>query len=484
MNLSTARASRRVKEVGIKKVIGASRRTLILQYISESMLMALASLMIAIILVWALFPAFTEITGKNLALHFSWGLVLSIAVITLVTGIISGSYPALYLSGFKPALVLKGKLNTSAGESWVRKGLVVFQFTISIVLIISVIVVYKQMQLIQTKNLGYNKDNIIHFSNEGELRQHQQAFTAEIKTIPGVVNASNMEGDLLGNYGGGGGINWPGKTVRLEFSGLYVDYDFMETMGLQIKEGRTFSRQFASDTSGVIFNEPAIAAMKLKDPIGKTVEMWGAKEKIIGIVKDFHIESLYKKIVPGFVSYRKNTNNILVKIGARKEKETIDRIAALYKKYNHGLPFEYKFMNEEYQALYASEQRVAILSRYFAGMAVVISCLGLFGLAAFTAQKRQKEIGIRKVVGASVSNVVIMLSKDFLKLVLIAIIVASPIALWSMHKWLEDFAYQVNISAWIFLAAALCVVFIALATISFQAIKAATANPASSLRSE
>jgi putative ABC transport system permease protein len=484
MNLSTARASRRIKEVGIKKVVGASRGSLILQYLGESILMTILSFVIAILLISTLLPAFKEITGKNLSLHFSPGLILSIAGITLVTGIISGSYPALYLSGFKPALVLKGKLNTSAGESWIRKGLVIFQFTISVILIVSVMVVYKQMQLIQTRNLGYNKDNIIHFSNEGELRQNQQSFISETKNIPGVVNASDMEGDMLGNHSGGSGINWPGKTESIEFSGLYVDYDFMETMSLQIREGRPFSRQFGSDSSGVIFNETAIAAMKLKNPIGKTVEMWGNKEKIIGVVKDFHFESLYKKVGPFFLSYRKNTNNILVKIKAGTEKETIGRIETLYKKYNHGLPFEYKFLNDDYQALYASEQRVAVLSRYFATMAIIISCLGLFGLAAFTAQKRQKEIGIRKVVGASVNNVVMMLSKDFLKLVLIAVLIAFPLAWWLMQQWLESFVYRVNIGADSFLVAGASVIFITLITISFQSVKAALANPVKSLKNE
>jgi ABC-type antimicrobial peptide transport system permease subunit len=484
MNLSTAKASRRMKEVGIKKVMGASRGALILQYISESMLMALLSLLIAIMLVWLLLPAFREITGKELSIHLNASLFFAVAGVTITTGIISGSYPALYLSGFRPVAVLKGKLDASAGESWVRKWLVVFQFAISVILIVSVIVVYKQTILIQTKNLGYSKDNIIRFSNDGKLQQDQQAFLTEARTIPGIVNASDMEGDMFGNHSGGGGIHWPGQTQRIEFSGLYVDYNFMETMGLQMKEGRMFSRQFGSDSDGVIFNEAAIAAMKLKDPVGKSVILWGRKQQIIGVVKDFHYESLYKKVGPFFISYRKNTANLLVKIQVGTEKETIALLGSLYKKYNPGLPFEYSFLDEDYNALYSSEQRVAVLSRYFAGIAIVISCLGLFGVAAFTAQKRQKEIGIRKVVGASVSNIAIMFSKDFLKLVLIALLFAFPVAWWAMHNWLQSFAYRVNVGAGIFLIAGIVTMLITLITISFQSIKAALANPVNSLRSE
>jgi ABC-type antimicrobial peptide transport system permease subunit len=484
MNLSTAKASRRIKEVGIKKVVGAGRWTLIFQYITESVLMSLLALVIAVGLVWLMLPAFKEITGKNLSLNFSTGFVSYLILMAVVTGVISGSYPALYLSGFRPAAILKGQVNASGGESIVRKILVVFQFTISIVLIVSVMVVYRQMKLIQTKNLGYNKDHIINFPNDGKLQQNEQAFLTDAKTIPGVVNATDMEGDMLGNHSGGGGIDWEGKTHRIEFSGLYADYDFMETMGLKTSAGRPFSRKFGSDTSGVIFNETAIAEMGIKDPIGKIVKLWGQPEKIIGVVKDFHFESLYKKVGPFFLSYRKNAANLVIKLRAGTEKETIARLAALYKKYNPGLPFEYKFLDDDYQALYASEQRVAVLSRYFAGIAIIISCLGLFGLAAFTAQKRQKEIGIRKVIGASVSNVVVILSKDFLKLVFIAILVAFPLAWWTTSQWLHSFAYRINIGAGIFLAAGASTIIITLITISYQAIKAALMNPVKSLKSE
>jgi putative ABC transport system permease protein len=249
-------------------------------------------------------------------------------------------------------------------------------------------------------------------------------------------------------------------------------------------QGRVFSRNFGSDSSKVIFNESAIAAMQLKNPIGKTVSLWGQKKEIIGIIKDYHFESLYKKIGPAFLTYSQNNSELLVKIKAGAERETISQIEQLYEKYNPGLTFDYKFLDDDYQALYSSEQRVAVLSRYFAGIAIIISCLGLFGLAAFTAQKRQKEIGIRKVVGASVSNIATMLSKDFLKLVLIALSIAIPLSWWAANQWLQSFAYRIHINAGIFLVTATSIILITLFTISFQAIKAAIANPVKSLRME
>ena len=487
MNLSTAKASKRIKEVGIRKTMGASRRSLVLQYMGESMIMACTSLLIALMLVSLFLPAFKLITGKEIGFQFSTGLILSMIGIAFVTGIVAGSYPALYLSGFRPALVLKGNLNTSTGESWVRKGLVVFQFAISIVLIVAVMVVYKQMNLIQTTNLGYTRDNIIRFSNEGKLHKDLETFLVSVKHIPGIVNASSMDGNMTGSYSqGGSGINWEGKNPHegIEFEGLIMNYGMMELLAMQMKEGRMFSTTFGSDSASVIFNETAIAAMKLKNPVGKIVTVWGKKKQIIGIVKDFHFESLYKKVVPFFLNCKQNNSNIFVKIKGGMERETIARLENVYKQFNQGLPFDYKFLDDDYQALYASEQRVSVLSRYFAAVAIIVSCLGLFGLSAFTAQKRQKEIGIRKVVGASAPGLVALLSKDFLKLALVAIFIAFPAAWWAMNLWLESFAYRVHIGATIFITAGIATLLITLLTISFQSIKAATANPVNSLRSQ
>ena len=486
MNLSTAKASRRMKEVGIKKVVGASRASLIFQYISESLLMALLSLIIALFFVVLLLPAFKEITGKDISFSFNVNLIVSLIVITLVTGFIAGSYPAFYLSGFKPVSILKGKLKTTLGESLIRKGLVVFQFSISVILIVAVIIVYQQMKLIQTTNLGYNKDNIIRFSNDGSLPKNYSAFLAELKNIPGVVNASDVDGDLMGNYAhAGGGIDWSGKdpNLHIEYYGNAADDDYFETMNLQIAEGRDFSPKFA-DSSSVIFNQSAIAAMELKDPVGKTVSLWGEKKQIIGIVKDYHFQSLYNKIGPAFFTFSNANPATVVKIKAGTEQQTIAHIKSLYSRYNSGLDFNYSFLDEDYNKLYESEQRVALLSKYFAGITIVISCLGLFGLAAFTAQKRQKEIGIRKVIGASVSNVVAMLSKDFLLLVSLALLIAIPVSWLAANAWLQSFAYRITLSPVAFVITGIAVILITLLTISFQSIKAAMANPVKSLRTE
>ncbi|MGC4035826.1 MAG: ABC transporter permease [Chitinophagaceae bacterium] len=487
MNLSTAKAAGRMKEVGIRKVVGASRKLLVLQYLGESILMSLVAITIAIILVSLFLPTFKIITGKDLSLDFNAGFILTLTGIAIISGIIAGSYPAIYLSGFKPVAVLKGKLKTSASESFIRKGLVIFQFTISIILIISVLVVYKQMKLVQTTNLGYNKDNVIKFTVEGKLRNNEATFINEIKKIPGVINASGMNGNFVGQAGhGGGGIDWEGKDPNLgiEYYGISGDYNFMEILGLKMAEGRTFSTQFGSDSNSVIFNQSAIIAMGIKNPVGKVVSLWGKKKQIIGVAKDYHFESMYKKVGPAFIEYDPDNQFIILKLRAGSEQETISKLEKFYKDFNQGLTFDYNFLDDEYQAMYSSEQRVAILSRYFAAIAIIISCLGLFGLTAFTAQKRRKEIGIRKVIGASVSNIAMMLSKEFFKLVVIAIIIAFPISWWAMHSWLNSFAYRVNISTIVFIVAASIILFITLLTVSFQAIKAALANPVKSLRTE
>jgi ABC-type antimicrobial peptide transport system permease subunit len=486
MNLSTAKASKRLKEVGIKKVMGANRSSLVLQYIGESLLMAFVSLCFALLIVVLLLPEFRQITGKEINLHFNSAIITAAISIALITGIIAGSYPAFYLSGFKPVLILKGKLKTTAGESWIRKGLVVFQFTVSVVLIVSVLVVYQQMKLIQTTDLGYNKDNVIRFTNDGNIPMHFSSFIDEIKNIPGVINASDVDGDLFGHYNhAGGGIDWQGKdpSLNIEYYGNAAGVDFFETMNLQMAKGRAFSKSFA-DSSSVIFNEAAINAMGLKNPVGKIVSMWGDKKQIIGVVKDYHYQSLYNKIGPAFFTFAKNNPTTVVKIKAGNHQQTIAAIQSVYEKYNAGLDFNYSFLDDDYNKLYASEQRVAVLSKYFAGIAILISCLGLFGLAAFTAQKRQKEIGIRKVIGASVSNITTMLSKDFINLVTISLLIAFPVWWWMMNKWLQSFAYRINITPWVFVIAGFSVIIITLLTISFQSIKAAIANPVKSLRTE
>jgi ABC-type antimicrobial peptide transport system permease subunit len=406
----------------------------------------------------------------------------------LLTGFASGSYPALYLSGFDPITILKNKLSSSVGEVWARKGLVVFQFAITITLIVAVLVVYKQISLIQSVALGYNKDNIIRFNAEGKVLSGEDNFAYELKKIPGVVNASYTFHNMIGRNYGGDMFDWAGKDQNgsYYFEGVGASYDFVETMGMQMAAGRSFSKKFGNDSANIILNETAVKLMKLKNPVGQTVKFFGKNVQIIGIVKDFHFESLHQPIQALYIALEAPGNTwdkVMVKIREEGEKETISRIQD-FERYNPGFPFEFSFLDDAYQKQYTAEKTVSILSRYFATLAILISCLGLFGLAAFTAQRRQKEIGIRKIIGASVGNIFLMLSKDFLLLIVIAMLIAFPFSWWAMNKWLQSFAYRIDISSTVFFVAGVSIILITLLTISYQALKAAIANPVRSLRSE
>lgn len=491
MNLSTAKAVRREKEIGIKKIMGAKRTTLVLQYLSESLLMSFLALLIALGIMAALLPVFNPITGKQLGVAaINLNFIITVLGITLITGLIAGIYPAFYLSGFKPAAALKGRLTSSVTELVLRKGLVVFQFALSIIFIVAVLVIYNQMDLVQSKNLGYNKDNIIQFSNEGKLRGNGlTTFLNEVKEIPGVVAASGMRYDMKAPTGFDG-LGWPGQQAGedIQFADLEVTYGLLELFQYRLKEGRSFSDSRNNEESKIIFNESAIEAMRLKEPVGKIVSLYGKNFEIIGVVKDFHFESLHEKVKPCFFKLTPADLpipwNVVVKIRAGMEKETLAGLQQFYESYNQGLSFDFKFLDDDFQALYAAEKRTAVLSRFFAAQAIFISCLGLFGLVAFSATKRWKEIGIRKVMGATSANIAAMLSKDFLMLVLIALPIASPPGWWMMNEWLNDFAYRIPIKADVFLIAGAAVLLITILTISFQAIKAAMANPVKSLRTE
>ena len=487
MNLSTAKASGRIKEVGIKKAIGASRKALILQYMGESMLMSFASLAIAILIVELLLPQFNLLTGKQLDLTPDINMILSFLGITIFTGLISGSYPALYLSGFNPAIVLRGKLNNSIGELLVRKGLVVFQYAVSVILIVAVFVVYKQIEFIQSKNLGYNKDNIIYFEIEGKLVDNKESFLEELKNVPGIAEASSMWGNIIGGYSTTGGVQWNGKKPddRTAFEIMSANYDLLEMLDIEMESGRTFSREFGADTLRIIFNEAAIEIMGLNNPIGEVVRIWGTDLEIIGVAKNFHFQSLHEKVKPLFIRLQpKNTNIIMAKIKAGREKETIEKVQQFYKVKNPGYSFDYKFLDQDYQAQYAAENRVALLSKGFAGLAILISSLGLFGLSAFTAERRSKEIGIRKVLGSSELAIVYLLSGDFTKIVLLSIVIALPISYFMASYWLDSFAFKIKLESWYFVGAGLSALSIAWLTVGMQAIKAARINPVNSLRSE
>ena len=486
MNLSTAKAARRFKEVGIKKVVGAERKQLIFQFLTESFLLTVLAMLLAIVIAMLLLPAFNQLTAKNISLHFNWQMIAGIICIAVITGFAAGSYPALYISKFNPLSILKGKLNTSAAELLSRKGLVVFQFTLSTVLIVAVFIIYQQIQFIQNADPGYNKNNLLRIAAEGNLSTKQDAFIAELKQIPGVKNASATDHRMVGHNYASDGLHWPGENenddVMFEIFGS--GYDFIETMGMHIKEGRSFSKNYGSDSSALIVNEAAVKAMRMKNPVGKTVKFFGKNMQIVGVVKDFHFESMHEAIKPAVINLVPRGGTIVAGIRSNNQQATINAIQRLYQSFNPGFPFTFNFLDEAYQQQYESEIRVSALSKYFAGLAIIISCLGLFGLAAFTAQKRRKEIGIRKVVGASVSNITTMLSKDFLKLVAMSLMIAFPLSWWLMSSWLQSFAYRIHISPYVFLIAGLCVIVITIITISFQSIKAAIANPVKSLRTE
>lgn len=348
-------------------------------------------------------------------------------------------------------------------------------------------VVYKQIEFVQTKNLGYNKDNIIYFQKEGRVAENLETFLSEVKNIPGIVNASSMEHNMVESGGYTTDLHWEGKNPDdiISFGKVSVYYDMIETLGINMKEGRTFYRRFSSDSSAIIFNEAAIGIMGLTDPVGKVVNLWGKDREIIGVVKNFHFESLHEEVKPLFFWLApQSTGTIMVKIEAGREREVINQLQKFYQAYNPGLPFDYQFLDEAYQAQYVAEQRVATLSRYFAGFAILISCLGLFGLAAFTAERRLKEIGIRKILGSSDFSIICLLSGDFTRMVFISILIALPLSYFMAKHWLDSFAYRIDLELWYFMSAGLVALLIARFTVGIQTVKAARINPSQCLRDE
>jgi ABC-type antimicrobial peptide transport system permease subunit len=487
MNLSTAKAFRRIKEVGIKKAVGAARKVIMAQYFGESLLLTFVSLFLAVLIVQMLLPSFNVITEKQLTLALSQEVILGFVAIALFTGVISGSYPSIYLSHFNPATVLRGKIHSPLGELLARKGLVVFQFALSVILIVSVLVIYRQIDFLQSKPLGYDRNNLINFPMEGKMRENREAFLSELTSIPGVVNAAAIAHRMTGHVSGTYGVAWEGKDPndKTEFENVSVDYNAIETLGFEVIQGRSFSRDFPSDSAAIIFNQAGIDFMGMTDPIGKTIKLWGEDRKIIGVVENFHFESLHKRVGPLFLRLDPdNTYLFMARIDANKQKETIDQIGKLFKKFNPEFAFDFSFLDEEYRSQYAAEERVSILSRYFAGLAVLISCLGLIGLAAFSAERRQKEIGIRKALGASVAGILVLLTGDFARIVTVAIVVGLPSSYFVVSNWLESFAFRIDLNAWYFIAAGVVALLIAVLTVAAQSFKAANISPSNCLRNE
>ena len=489
MNLTTARSVKRAREIGVRKVVGALRFALIKQFIGEAMLIVLVAVIISLALVVFILPQFNHLTAKEIVIPFNdSGFWWVIAGLIIITGVISGSYPALYLSSFRPVRVLKGTLKFSRSALWFRKGLVVFQFVLSIILIIGTIIVSRQVDFIQNTNLGYDRENLVYIPLEGDLPGKYELFKNQAMKMPGIKAVTRMTDAPTALHNGTSGVNWEGKdpNTDVDFSYSTVGYDYIKTMHLELLQGRDFSKDFATDSAGYIVNESALKIIGYKDPVGKPLEFWRKKGRIIGVLKDFHLNSLHEKIDPMVLRLNENIDygTALVRTAPGKTKEALTSLEKLCKGLNPKFPFTYQFSDEEYQKLYISEQLVSRLTSYFSFLGRFISCLGLLGLVLFTSEQRTPEFGIRKVLGASPASLFNLLSSEFLWLVLIALVIASPLAWLVMNKWLENYEYRVDVSWWMFVMAGVLAMLIALITISFQAIKSARANPVTSLRSE
>jgi predicted permease len=486
MNLTTARAMNRLKEIGVKKSMGASRGGLFSQFIVESMLLAFIAMILALVLAMILQPFFNQVTLKELNLNLDLPQILMLVLIWAITGLIAGIYPAVYLSKFRPIQILKSNIKGSFGELLARKGLVVFQFSISLLLIIGISVIGRQMAYIQNQNLGYNQSHLLQVNSSSLSDTQLESFLNQVKGIPGVENASSLSHPLVGLMSSTIGLSWEGKNPdeQVKFENITVNMDLIETMDFEILKGRSFSRDFGDESSKIILNEEAVKVIGLEKPIGATVNLWGNDMEVIGVLKDFHFESLKENVKPAFLKYDKAfAQKIIIRINPENQLETIASVSGLFENLN-AQKMDYSFMDEDFQSLYLQEQRISKLARYFGLAAIFLSCLGLFGLAAFTVENRKKEIGVRKVLGASISGILTMIVKDFILLVLISIVVMVPLGWYLSQAWLQGYAYKTNLSWWIFVGSAAVLLSIALVTVSFQAFKAATANPVNSLSSE
>jgi putative ABC transport system permease protein len=497
MNLSTARSSNRAREVGVRKVLGSSRKYLIFQFLSESIMVTFFATAIAIIVAIALLPLFNQLAGKDIAIttqSLVW-LIPASLIIVVVIGSLAGSYPAFFLSAFQPIDVLKGKLSAGFKGGGLRSLLVVFQFAISVFLIIGTLVIYNQLNFIQTKNLGYNRNQVLVIQNAFELNNQARVFKQEVKQLPGVTNAT-MTGFLPTSGDRSTAIYFKDATLDQKKSifpqNWEVDADWIPTLDIKMASGRNFSKEMLTDSSAVVINEAAAKFLGYKDAVNKSLyKSLGGKRgsnikeyHIIGVVKDFHFNSLHEKIEPVIIRLADNRGALSIRVNTANLPSLMAQIKGKWATFSPGVQINYSFMDQDFDASYRAEQRIGTIFIVFTSLAIIIACLGLFGLAAYAAEQRTKEIGIRKVLGANVTVIVSMLSKDFIKLVIIAILIASPLAWYLMHLWLQDFAYRVSIQWWVLAGAACTALLIAFITISFQSIKAALANPVNSLRSE
>ena len=488
MNLATARSVKRSTEVGIKKVVGANRTQIAGQFFGESLLLTFISLIFSLILVQILLPVFNDISGKELSLSLiSFSTILSIIGIAFFTGILSGIYPAIFLSSFKPIATLKGTMSGLHSKFSLRRILVVFQFAISIILIIGTGIVYLQLNYIQNKNLGLDKDNIIYFDLSSNLQKNPESLKAELLTnsnIKGATVSSHIPAFI---YSNGGGWNWEGKDPQQQelVTAMSADNDLLKTYGMKLAAGRFYSKEFPADDSlSMVINESFAKLIGYKNPIGMPLSRGNRHYNIIGVVKDFNYLQLQNKIGPAVIYPDPQPRYLSLKVNNAGLSETLNYIEKICKKFDPRFVFNYEFLDKSYEKVYTSEMRLGKIFNVFALLAIIISCLGLFGLASFVSELKTREIGIRKVLGASVSGIVFNLSKQFIRWVLLANVIAWPVAYYFMHEWLADFAYRIDFPLWIFVVSAILAMIIAVFTVSSQAIKSALTNPVEALRYE
>ncbi len=496
MNLSTARSVLRAKEIGVRKVVGATRKELIAQFLSESVLMAWMATILAIALTWLALPLLNKFSGQDLEIDvlLRWQIIIPVLLVPFVVGLVAGIYPAIFLSSFQPIKIIKGVMNVGDTTFSFRRVLVVVQFAISIILIIATAIVFQQLSFIQNKSLGYNKEHLVNLNYTGSLNDTYESFKTELLSnshIQSVARSSRIPtGRLLDAMGSG--IN-NGDSIapsKADIKFVVVDDGFMPTYGIKTVEGRNFATGAGQDTAGFLLNEAAVKALGIKSnaqAIDKEMRYGNRVGKIVGVVNDFHFESMHQRILP-LVFYKPigngNIGNLSIRIAGNNVPAALSHLEKTWKKFSPESPFDYTFFDSRFATLYDSEQKQGGIFSIFSGIAILIACLGLFGLSAFSISQRIKEIGIRKVLGASIQSIVSLLSKDFLKLVIIAAVIAFPVAWYAMDNWLQDFAYRVNIQWWIFILAGIIAAIIAFATISIQTVKAAGSNPVKSLRSE
>ena len=490
MNLSTARSERRAKEVGIRKSIGSVRSQLIIQFFSESLVVALLAFVLSLLFVQLILPIFNEVADKKLTMLWTNPLFWFIGIgFSILTGIIAGSYPALYLSSFQPVKVLKGTFRVGKFASMPRKVLVVLQFTVSVTLIIGTIVVFRQIEFAKDRPIGYDRNGLINiFMSTLDIHNHFEAVRNELKNSVAIVEMTESGSPTTSVWNTNGGFNWKGKdpALAVDFPNNGITHEYGKTVGWQFKDGRDFSRAFATDSSAFVINEAAAKFLGFINPVGEELVWEDRPYTIIGVIKDMVVESPYEPVRPSLFHISKDDGNVMIlklnpELGTR---EAINKIETVFKKYDPASPFEYKFVDDDYSRKFGDEERIGKLASFFAVLAVFISCLGIFGLASFTAEQRTKEIGIRKVLGASVANLWQLLSQDFFLLVIVSCLISIPISYYFLNQWLLKYDYRTEIVWWIFASAAIGAMVITLLTVSYQSIKAAIANPVTSLRSE